>query len=711
LNKENDAVKHIWVAGLVLILCAVMCGGEILASDPVDADALFRRAESFREAGALADAHTDYVTLSQLVPDDPTPWFWLGTLERWQGQHDVAISNYARCLDVASCHSGALKGRARIFIARKDFDAAIADLRQAVTCAPDDDEALGLLAETHARAGDSATAERVLTERFEGAELQRRLAGIALLMDRDDEALNHYRQAVVLDPHDRDSNYWVGVLEGRAGRFQASLDAYERILADDPGHAGAAVGKARLLRADGRVPEALELVDGVLAADPENGEARTLRASMLGHAGRREEARRELDRVLAAQPDDADACLSLEQQGGRRYVDLDGAFNQSDVIEIPDLANPAVFTNIRYLNNSLGGEYGHELVEGHALRASVHWGREAVINLDADADVYDFDVFRSAAGFDHRLTDRFRFNWRVGNVGYDSRSAGTIDTTDRFEGSAELAYYTLVSRLAVTFARSAFIQRGFAADFQFRIFDQDQLSLAYNRALHRGYSLAATAGVSEFDDGNSIEQASVALHRQRENRNWILRLRHQPFPARYLTVPDRNLEIIDYTDVSIYGRFSLPRGFGASGELLFGRYAASDPGEDSTLRTMLRGDLYWQSSRVDPLLLGVGGLHDDFDNLDDDFNANSTDAWFFYVQLGDDLYARWSYRVRYTRSLSDDLRASSFWGDDLQARFERILGCGGRPAGALRFGAEARWAENELGEDRQHIRLFLTAPF
>ena len=126
---------------------------------------------------------------------------------------------------------------------------------------------------------------------------------------------------------------------------------------------------------------------------------------------------------------------------------------------------------------------------------------------------------------------------------------------------------------------------------------------------------------------------------------------------------------------------------------------------------MLRGDLYWRSSRIDPLLLGVGALHDDFDNLDDDFNANSTDAWFFYVQLGDELYARWSYRFRYTRSLTDDLRADSYWGDDLQLRFERIVGCGGRRAGALRFGMEARWAENELTEDRQHIRLTLTAPF
>ena len=738
-----------------------------LGADSDDAAALALRGELFRKTDRFAEARADYERLTRLRPGDRDAWFWLGTLERWRGRHGESVRAYTRALAIVGNDVGALKGRARARVAWGDDTQAIVDLERALDLSPGDAEAADLLAAALLRRRDVGAARRTLDAHFEGAERQRRLGDLALARGKPHLAVTHfnsaldqgpddgttlrglahaermrgntlpalaaYRRAAELDPSDGESLYWIGVLSTYTGRLDEGLKAYDRILAETPDHSSARIGRARILRARGRSAEALEILDQVLREEPENPEARVLRASIIGAAGRKEAARREYRELLSEDPDHGDARTGMGAVGSGRYLGLSGRSARSEVIEgledagLEVAGETIVPTRIRYVNERAGAEYGWTLREGTDLEVAVGWGREAVTNRDADSDVYDFDVFRGSAGLEHRLSDNWRFSWSAGAVSYDSSAAGSIPDDERFEGGAKLVRRNLNSRIALDYSRSSFIQRGFAGGVQFGIFDRDRLLLDYRRVLRGGHELSASAGVSDFDDGSTVGSGAVGVDWSRGLRHFAARLRHEPFPARFLTAAQQ-LDFIPYTEASFSVRGPIGRGFSFADDVLYGRIGRTprtliqdldmngipelvEGPLDHNNRLRVRSEISWAPARLRPLALGIEYLDESWDFDTGTYNNNDTDGWFAFAQLADRRSERMSYAVRYTHGILRDERDSSYDTDRILARLEFRLRRGDRPTEALRLGLDARYHDNDLDEDLQDFGLYLRVPF
>lgn len=120
--------------------------------------------------------------------------------------------------------------------ARNEYDYA---LRQA----PGDAETRALLGEMHARMGDDRRAIRNLDQAARDnsslASVPYRRGNALRALDRKDQAIGAYLDAIRLDPKHKDALNNLGVTYMDTGRYQKAAETFERILSLDSGHANA----------------------------------------------------------------------------------------------------------------------------------------------------------------------------------------------------------------------------------------------------------------------------------------------------------------------------------------------------------------------------------------------------------------------------------------------------------------------------------------
>ncbi|HEY5610486.1 MAG TPA: tetratricopeptide repeat protein, partial [Thermoanaerobaculia bacterium] len=577
-----------------------------------ETDALLAlRAELYRRTDRMDQAYADYKRLVVNRPNDTEALFWIATIDRWRGRHDDAIAAYSRVIALSNCNQGALTGRARVYQSANNLAAAEADLRAALACNPGAAEASELLAAVLVRKGRDDEAISVLRDAFSGADLEQRLGDFEMSRKNTRGAREHYRAALAARPEDakliekladaervlgntaaalvlyekasslsEDGGplYWIGILSLRTGQIDRAEKAFDAMLQRKPDDTGALIGKSRVRRAQSRPDEALELVDRALALRPDNGEARVLRGALLQSLGRKQEARREYEAALARNPADSDALLLLERIGPARSVNLAGRTSRLRAIEGLEDAGvlvdgvPIRPARIEYVNDSAEMIIAAETGARTSLEAELTRGRETVTNLDTDSAIYDFDVTTAQAGFDHRLSDRWNLSWRLGGTRYEPREETTIETSTKGRGSLLLSYDSGAGAVVIGYSRRPYIHRGFGADTKFRIFEEDRLSLSWERTMPQGWSLRMSSGASRYtDQTDEPVNAAMTLRWDRRGNMFFVRLGHDPFAARVLG-PDLNLDFIDFDAVGAGGRFDLGAGFALGGDVSRGRY-------------------------------------------------------------------------------------------------------------------------------------------
>ncbi len=739
----------------------------LLAADPQDAGSLSLRGQLYKSTARNDEARADYALLTTLRPHDPEPWFWLATLDRWKGDTGRAIEEYTQALAVSPCHLDALKGRAMARHHAGDIPGTEVDLRVAIKCRPEDAEAAGLLADLLAKQGRGGEAEEVLRQGLSGLVLEKQLGDLALSANRPSEAADHYarvlsanpndlsglrgmaeaerqrgrtreslerlRSILKIDPQDSGALYWVGILAPRLGLRAEAMNAFDTTLARRPDDPGALVGKARLLRSEGRSAEALTLVEKALAASPGNGEARVLHAALLASAGRTVEARAEYRDEVRNHPDNSDALIGLDRLGPARAVSGFGRSNRTDVVEGLDEAGlefdgyRIIPTRIRYLTEGGGVDFDYQIRDGLELTSTFSLQREAVSSLSRDYVIYDFDVASGAAGFTHGLAAGWELAWSVGGTRYDARKTGTIDAQSRFAGEVRIRNRAGRMEMTAEVSRSSFIQRGFAGDYQFRIFDRDRASLAVSRPFAGGYTAAASASLSHYDDGSTPFFLSAGLTYGRGERTLSMSYRHDPFPARFFGA-DLRLEFIDLDVLSIRGRLPLRYGVELAAEGSLGRYGATSrtlyedtdhdgiaekingPFDNNIQRT-LRTSLSWTPLRIKVFRIGAEYLSDDYDFNTGPYNTPNVHQWSFFAELNGELPGRLSYAARYSRGEMGDERDPQYGSNTYQARLDARLGDPGRDAGPWRISCEGRFKDNGLDEQWRSFSGYLTIPF
>ncbi len=742
---------------------------SLLAGDPANGRALALRAEAHRRGDRLTSARYDYTTLAELHPEDPSPWFWIGTIDRWQGRADDALEAYARALTLDLDHHGALTGRARVFLSQQRPGIAEAELRRALAGHPGDPEASRLLAEALAGQARMKEAHQALADAFSGAELARHQGDLELTAGHPGRALKRYQQALEIEPANPDnlrrlaeaerrkgddraafetfqrvlenepadigSLYWVGVLGTRTGNHAESLAAWEKMLTYEPDNVAALVGKSRVLFYRGRRAPALKLADRALAVAPDNSEARTLRAFILAASGRLRDASLDYRAVLASDPGNSDARTGFDRVSEARSWEVSGLSDVSQVVEGLDDeglvvdGQPIRPTRIEYLSEGFESRLRSRVGNGGGLSVRVAQRREAVTQLDSGRPIYDLDVTEAAAGFDHRLGDGVRFSWRVGGSRFEPRTTGAIREEDRAGGSAALEWQQGRFSVRASADREPFIYRSFAGDTQFRIFDHDRLGVRLAAQLGPTMRLEATAGRSEFSGGSpsdSPASAGLALRWRRDGASAALIVHSTPFPERFLTA-DGGLRFVDYEAARVELKSAVAAGFRLALEAETGRYGATprtitvggakvDGPLEENARATGRLTLAWSPPRLRQLSIGVRGLVDEYDFDTAPYNTVDTVAGTAFAQLAGET-SRAAYSLLVESSRIDDDRDPDYDRQTVALKLEAKLGTAGLRA-PLRLGIEGRYTTATLAGDAQQYdeelpraRIYLRVPF
>ena len=229
-------------------------------------------------------------------------------------------------------HVGALKLRARAAIAADRPDAAIQDMRTALTVAPRDPEVMTIMAFAHERAGDRGLmGERLalaveLSNRAPGESL--RYANFLMQEDRPGPAEGVVVDALRRDPENRDLLGLLGRIHlsredwTRAGQVAGLLRAEGAKTGDPVATAMAATLDAARLQGEGKPAESATMLEALAssgakgtdagtAAGPADGEALAALVRARLAASEPAEARQAIEAALAADPSSFSARFLL----------------------------------------------------------------------------------------------------------------------------------------------------------------------------------------------------------------------------------------------------------------------------------------------------------------------------------------------------------------------------------------------------------------
>jgi len=132
--------------------------------------------------------------------------------------------------------------------------------------------------------------------------------GIALQnAGRTSEALEHYREAIRLEPDYVDANLNLGVALADAGRMQEATNYFARVLRLKPDYASAQVDMGQALLALGDLNGSAPYLAGALRLSPDNVRLLIGMARVLSAQGRSDEVFSYCSKALLLAPDDADA--------------------------------------------------------------------------------------------------------------------------------------------------------------------------------------------------------------------------------------------------------------------------------------------------------------------------------------------------------------------------------------------------------------------
>jgi tetratricopeptide (TPR) repeat protein/tRNA A-37 threonylcarbamoyl transferase component Bud32 len=166
------------------------------------------------------------------------------------------------------------------------------------------------------------------------------------------------------------------LLCNQMGNPQAASDLYQGVLAEDPGHAGAADGFVRLLKSQGDVPRALKVLEGradALSGDERQGVLAEIAEAYELELDKLADAERCYRAILKENPKNLDALRGLDRMltRGGRYEDLLEVLRKQ--LELAVTARQKIG-----LYERIAGIYDEEFLDhGKAAEAL-----EAVLDLD-----------------------------------------------------------------------------------------------------------------------------------------------------------------------------------------------------------------------------------------------------------------------------------------------------------------------------------------
>ena len=148
------------------------------------------------------------------------------------------------------------------------------------------------------------------------------------------EAVEHYEQALKINPDFVEARNNLGNCLFQAGRFEEAIAHHERVLQIEPGSLGTHNNLGSALLQAGRVSEAIGQFEQVLRLKPDYPEVHYNLGIALNRANRVSEAIRHFEQALQLRPDYAAARNQLGTTTGRS---VSGGEQDEDFVEITGL--------------------------------------------------------------------------------------------------------------------------------------------------------------------------------------------------------------------------------------------------------------------------------------------------------------------------------------------------------------------------------------
>ena len=338
-------------AFLVLAILGCLCVGAGVLPTEVSAQAKqvvkkdTKKANKAADKGKAAYAKRDfrlaldnYSQAVELDPDNPNHLFWRGAMHFYLNEYSQAVPDLEAAL--AKGYKDPLKVytiRWRSYLAEKNLDAALADVRKGTELDPNDVEFWRGLGDISFAKGDYPAAieayRRVLAKNPNATDLYIEIAranaktgDVAGQIAAAEEAIKRGTPAL--------AEAYLIVAEGyqKQRKFDDAIGAYRKAIAARPGEYAAYQNLVGMLRNQNRFNEAIDELRKALRVFPNDGRIYTTLGALYSLADRNEEA------VQAAQ-----AGIRFLPNEYLAYTNLCRAFND---VNKPEMA-------IRECNNAL----------------------------------------------------------------------------------------------------------------------------------------------------------------------------------------------------------------------------------------------------------------------------------------------------------------------------------------------------------------------
>jgi Flp pilus assembly protein TadD len=238
------------------------------------------------------------------------------------GNHDKALADYGASIRVEASNADGYVGRSEVFLQRKEWDKALADLKAA----------------TQLDNGHRARLSRAYESR-----------GIAHLLKKDvDKAVADLSEAATLDPKNATAFFHRGASHAARGNVDGAIKDYSDSLRLEPENVEAYLRRGELYRELSSLSHAIADFDEAIRRDPKNVPALMLRALTREESGERDQATADYRVVLDIDPGNKLAKANLARLGaGSLPLPPERSAGVSDKAEpkvaaLPKAATPGV---------------------------------------------------------------------------------------------------------------------------------------------------------------------------------------------------------------------------------------------------------------------------------------------------------------------------------------------------------------------------------
>jgi tetratricopeptide (TPR) repeat protein len=248
-------------------------------------------------------------------PADGTALLRVGLLRAWSEQYRAALELFDTLLDLEPTNVDARLARARVHAWAGDLPEAEAEVRRVLTAQPENLEALSALAQFQSWSGRGEEAldsyQAVLSiapEHAAGAQWARTVARV----EGHEASIAAFESLVASDPTDVEARVGLATAFAYTGEYDAALAQYEEVLRIAPSDVRAAIGRARVLGWSGRLVAAQSAAVRAVEAAPNVGRTWAMLGQIYRWQGRDADAKQALETAARLAPTDAEIRDQLQ---------------------------------------------------------------------------------------------------------------------------------------------------------------------------------------------------------------------------------------------------------------------------------------------------------------------------------------------------------------------------------------------------------------